>query len=116
MYSKYSSSIPIRVNIRKPIWSGDGVCEVGIRDKYIRKALATKRKLCIMVPQGSVIMTPKAFMKNATMREKVFKFPDNPMKLWYAKIYLDKKRKIEDVSIPLDVKERLREIWIEKYA
>lgn len=106
----------IYVDIKKPIWSGDNVCEVGIRDKYIWKAKREKKKLRITVPQGEVTMTVREFLKGAEMRPKVFRFKDRPMNLYYRKIYLDKKRPIEDVSIPLDVKERLREIWIEKHG
>lgn len=106
----------VYIFIRKPIWSGDGVAEVGIRDKYIWKAKREHKKLKIECPQGFKIVSPEAFLKSARRVEKVFRFPDRPMVLYHYKVYFDSMNPVEDVSIPFDLKERLREIWIEKYA
>lgn len=106
----------LTINIRKPIWSGDKICEVGVRDTKIWKAKREKKDLRIVVPQGEVVMSVKEFLRGAVERPFVGRFPDRPMRFFYKKIYLDKKYPIEDVTIPFDVKDRMRERWIEKYG
>jgi hypothetical protein len=102
----------IYVDIKKPIYGN----YVGIRDKYIWKAKREGKKLHIRIPQGSCTMSPDKFLKGAKRIEKVFLIPDKPMVLYANNIQLDNHTPLEDVSVPMDVKERLREIWIEKYA
>ena len=102
----------VYVDIKKPIYGS----YVGIRDKYIFRAKREKKKLFIRIPQGTCTISPEKFLKGAQRIEKVFLIPDKPMVLYANTIHVDKPTPIEDVSIPLDVKERLREIWIEKYA
>ena len=97
--------------IRKPIYG----TYVGVRDKYIFKAKREHKKLRITIPQGEVIISPEKFLRGATRIEKVFKIPTHPMVLYCNTLHLDKHNTIEDVSIPLDIKERLREVWIERH-
>lgn len=102
----------ISINIRQPIYG----TYVGIREKYIWQAKREHKKLRITIPQGEVIISPEAYLKGATRIEKVFLIPDKPMILYCNTLHLDKKYPLEDVTIPFDVKERLREVWIEKFA
>jgi len=102
----------ITVNILKPIYG----TYVGIRDKYIFKAKREKKDLFIRIPQGTCTISPAKFLRGATRIEKVFLIPDKPMVLYCNTIHVDKQTPLEDITIPLDLKERLREIWIEKYA
>ena len=102
----------VNINILKPIYGQ----YVGIRDKYIFKAKREHKKLRITIPQGEVIISPEAYLRGATRIEKVFLIKDKPMVLFCQTLHLDKHTLIEDVSIPFDIKARLREIFIEKYA
>ena len=101
----------INVNIKKPIYG----TYVGIRDKYIWQAKRERKLLRITIPQGTEIISPAKFLKGATRIEKVFLIPDKPMVLYCNHIHRDREP-IENVMIPFDVKERLREVWIEKFA
>ena len=109
MKSKY-----VTVNINKPIWSGEGVFEVGIRDTNVWKAKREKKDLRIVIPQGETIISVKKFLSLAVERPFVGRFPDNPMRFFYAKLFFEKKNTIEDVSIPSDIKERLKEVALEQ--
>ena len=102
----------ISINIHRPIYG----TYVGVRDKFIFKAKREHKKLRITIPQGEVIISPESYLHGATRIEKVFKIPDRPMVLYCKTLDLDKHTPPEDITIPFSVKERLREIWIEKYA
>jgi hypothetical protein len=106
----------ITINIQKPIWSGEGVFEVGIRDTYVRKAQRLHKDLRITIPQGETIVSTNKIYKEGVKRPFVGRFPNNPMTFYYIKLYFDKKTPPEDLTIPLSIKERLREVWFEKYA
>lgn len=100
----------VYVHIRKPIY-GD---YVGIREKYIWKAKREGKKLKIRIPQGTAIVSPSKFLRGAKRIEKVFKIPDKPMVLYCNHVHVDKHTPLKDVTIPFDIKERLREIAIER--
>jgi hypothetical protein len=101
----------IYINIRKPIYG----TYVGIREKYLWKAKREKKLLKIEIPQGVCIISPDKFLKGSRRIEKVFKIPTKPMVLYCRELTLTKQNPIEDVTIPFDIKERLREVFIEKY-
>jgi hypothetical protein len=100
----------VYINIHRPIYGS----YVGIREKYIWQAKREGKKLFIRIPQGTAIVSPEKFLRGATRIEKVFLQPDNPMVLYCNTVYVDKPTPIEDVTIPFDVKERLRELAIER--
>lgn len=108
----------VEVNFDKPLYDYQGRYMIRLWDKYINDAKRTRRKLRITVPNVGVgIYTWREWMKGAEYFEQVYLKPDEPMKLWGN--YFDKdhglsddrevKKVIEDVSIPTDIKSRLRE-------
>jgi hypothetical protein len=79
------------VYIKKPLYGN----MVYIRDKYIDQAIQRHEKLCVMIPQGQGIIDPgvwklDAIRKNRVMK-KVFKFADDPMKLYGGFVPLPEK-------------------------
>ena len=68
----------IEIKIFKPLYGN--FCY--IRDSYIRLAMRTGKKLKIILPNGTGIMSADEWMVNAKRIEKVFKIPESPMVLY----------------------------------
>lgn len=71
----------ITVDIKKPLFDYEEVDFVYIRDKYIREAKRKNKFLKIITPKGVHYTSPQDWLKNCKKINKVFKFPDKPMKL-----------------------------------
>jgi len=71
----------IIVDIKKPLFDYENVDFVYIRNKYIKEAKRKNLYLKIITPKGTHYTTPQDWMKGCKKIEKVFKFPDRPMKL-----------------------------------
>lgn len=78
-YVKYIGRFLI-IDIEKPIFTGDYVSRVMINKEYIDKASYSSRYLVVRVPKGEIIFFPKT-MKKMKIIKKVFKRPDDPMKM-----------------------------------
>jgi len=72
----------IEVFIEKPIYGNF----VYVRDSYLNKAERTGDKLRIKTPKGGIVCTYEQWKHGAKYMEKVFKRPDEPMKLWGNKV------------------------------
>jgi hypothetical protein len=108
----------------KPLYIHDGRQKIFLNEDYINKAKRLGKRMKIVVADvGTGLYTWREWMRNAEYMEKVYKYPDRPMKLWGH--YFEKghgleanretKRMIEDVSIPKDIRLRLKEVWKQKY-
>ena len=112
----------INVNIKSPIHGN--FC--GIRDKYIFKAMKENKLLRITTPNGVTTISPRKFLEISKYSQPfIGKYPDKPMIFYYGDLPIDKPKEekpkieyhtIEDVSIPSDIRQRLMEVWKEKYA
>ena len=102
----------INVEIKKPIYAN--YC--GIRDKYIFQAKKYHKDLRITTPLGVTTISPTKFMQGADRIEKEFLIPGVPMVLYARNLVPDKEEPkiVEDFTIPNAVRERLKEMWIEK--
>lgn len=71
----------IEIEIKKPL---DGLkgryC--GIRDIYLKAAIARKTLLKITVPSGSAEVDPQHWIKTGKRVTQIFKDPNNPMVLY----------------------------------
>lgn len=68
----------IDINIKNPLY-GDFVY---VRDKFIKQAQQERKLLRITTPNGTGLVTPKQWLKDAKKMEKEFKIPGVPMILW----------------------------------
>ncbi len=66
------------VVIRKPIY---GTC-IMVNEKIVRKANQAGVDLLLQCPGGEERISPSDLKKKAKLVEKVFKQPNNPMKLY----------------------------------
>ncbi len=69
------------VDIEKPLFDGDYVSRIRVNKEYADKARLSSRYLVIRTPKGELIMYPKILKSMKTVKE-VFKYPDNPMKMY----------------------------------
>ena len=102
----------IYVNIKKPIYGN----YVGVRETYIWKAKREHKLLRITTPKGTTTISPNKYLEGADRIEKVFLIPDKPMVLYFKNLVPDKPKEekppvryIQDLSIPFEVLERLRD-------
>lgn len=65
----------------EPIFTGDYVSRIRIDKKWVIKAKESGRYLVIRVPKGEKIIRPETLRKKKVFKE-VFKFADNPMKMY----------------------------------
>lgn len=107
----------IEVNITKPLYEYQGSPFVNIRDIYLNKAKKTKKMLKIITPTTVHYTTPEQWIKTGKKTSEVFLFPDRPMKLVgnYA-INNNPPPKSTPMVMDISVRERLKEIWKQKYA
>lgn len=72
----------MRYTPEKPIWSGTGIINFAIREKTLKEAIASNEPFWIDYEGKSAIIDPRAWIKTGKLIEKVFRFPDRPMRLW----------------------------------
>jgi len=101
----------IQVTINKPLYGTMAY----IRKKYIKEAKRQKKFLRITIPEGSMIVSAKQWLKNAKVMEKEFLIPGHPMKLFGNFVKVEK---TDDVDAGLYRKnmQRLADIWKGKYG
>lgn len=68
-----------------------------IRDKYLKRAKLTGKKLVIEYNEKKYICTYKEWMKGAKRMEKIFLIPNQPMILWGQYIAKFKKKKEPEI-------------------
>ena len=78
----------IDIYIHKPLYAT--FCY--IRQEFIQRAIREGKQLRIKIPQGTYLIDPHDWMKNAKKMEKVFKYPDNPMILWGNHVFRKSKQ------------------------
>lgn len=83
-------------------------------------------KIILNTPFGTATFKNfREYKKGAERIEMIYNFPDRPMIMWKRSLLQDiktrekrkkaeKKNRIEDVSIPSDIKERLKEVALEQ--
>lgn len=74
------------VDIYKPLFTHDGKDTIQIWDKYVIQALLSLKTLVVRTPNGEAQFSPKAVKKYGEKVKKVFKQPDNPMKMFKLEI------------------------------
>lgn len=86
----------IRIKAEKP--HADG--RFYIRDKYLREARDTGKKMVVDLNGEKYVFTFREWMDGAKKMEKVFLIPDKPMKLYgnYLKKF-EMKKPIEQISV-----------------
>lgn len=57
---------------------------LGIRDIYVNGAIKENKLMRVWTVNGIAIEDPKEWKKRGVPGKKVYKYPDNPMKLLYA--------------------------------
>lgn len=96
---------------QKPLYDSDKGYKIFIWDKYISQAFNYNKKLRISVKDvGTSIYTPAEWMEGAEYMEKVFKRPDEPMKLWGNYFVPDHGLKNADVLVNENVWKRLKPV------
>lgn len=74
------------VNIDKPIYVNDEISGVAINQKYFEDAIRRRKYLVVRTPTGEVTIMPKQYIKNNKTFNKVYLFPDKPMKMYQVKV------------------------------
>lgn len=81
----------IIVDIHLPIYTNDAISGVAVNKKYLIEAKEYGRYLVVRTPTGEEIFTPNNLKKIKTFN-KVFKYPDDPMKMVSLKIHHKEKK------------------------
>ena len=81
--------MPIPYEVEKPIWEGDGIIDIGIRESILQDAIRRHDTIEVRYKGNRAFIDPKEWMKNGKLMLKVFRFPDNPMRLWEGRIIFD---------------------------
>ena len=102
-------------DLKKPIYGS----YFGVWDKWLKKAEKLGYKLVIHTPFGTpTYESAKEYLKGAERLERYYKNPNEPMIFWgkSLKSDIDKRtkrkkleRKLEDCSLPVDARLKLRE-------
>lgn len=110
----YSRKVVI-FELKKPIYGSF----FGIWDKWLKKAETLGYKLVIHTPFGtSTYRSAKDYLKGAKKLKRYYKNPNEPMIFWgrHLKPDIDERkkrkkveRKLEDASMPLEAKLKLKE-------
>ena len=82
--------IMLAVKIYKPIYSDEGGCVVGVRDKYINQAIRNKERIKVISywkgQETSKDFNPKDIKLISKKIEKVFLRPEEPMVLYEVRL------------------------------
>lgn len=105
----------------KPLYTYEGKYKIFLDQRFIDKAKRRKRKIKLVVTDvGEGIYSPAEWLRNSEYMEKVYKYPDNPMKLWGNYFEAGHGIKSEppkpDFGITDNVRSRLLTEWRTKYA
>ena len=73
------------IDIVKPFFIGDHISRIALNKEYIDKASMSSRYLVVRTPTGEAVFLPKTMKKVKTF-DKVFKRPNEPMKMVYLDI------------------------------
>lgn len=79
----------MQIIIKKPLYETEDYLAVGVYDKKIDKAISKKEFLEIGCKGYKQKFMPKWIRENCEIIEKIFRRPDEPMKLY--KIFITKK-------------------------
>ncbi len=87
--------------VQKPIWKGTDLINIGIRETFLKSAIKKREPIEVVCGDKRAYIDPKTFMKTGKLIEKVFKFPDNPMRLWQNNVKFEKEQ-TEDEKLKAD--------------
>jgi len=86
----------MRYVVQKPIWEKDGVINIAIREKTLINAIKKRESVEVIWNDMVAFINPKEWIKHGTLIKKVFKFPDNPMRMIQGTIKLEPPKTEED--------------------
>jgi predicted patatin/cPLA2 family phospholipase len=81
--------MPILYEVEKPIWEGEGIIDIAIRETILNDAIRHREPVEIRYKKNRVFIDAKNWIQTGKLMEKVFRFKDSPMRLWQNKVRFD---------------------------
>lgn len=81
--------------VEKPIWEGTDIINISIRESELLKALRNHEPVKIIWGNRIAYRDPRELLKG-TLIEKIFRFPDRPMRLRQNSITFEKPKTEEE--------------------
>jgi hypothetical protein len=85
--------------VKLPIWQGDNIINIAIREKTLLEAIRKREPLIVVWGEKRKAISPEDWLKNGTLIEKVFLIKDTPMRLRQNTIHFDEPKTAEEIKM-----------------